>query len=119
MADGVGSSQFVVKQSSLKKNSHQDGSSVKMLINEMCNREHHERGRPGVVARLMGMDTLTQKTGPTIHPNECFDENSMQEMSVCEITKVGLSSIPLTEEKSPLNPILSTRSLSSVKPYRR
>ncbi|PKU74861.1 hypothetical protein MA16_Dca005052 [Dendrobium catenatum] len=118
---------FEVKQSSLKNNSHEDGSSVKMLMNEMYNREKSKCGGQNVVARLMNMDTLLPKTGPAMEAMECLDENLWKHsptMSHCESTKVNLRSLLLTTAKSPLNykqqfSIPPTKSSSSAKPHRR
>ncbi|KAL0920652.1 hypothetical protein M5K25_009802 [Dendrobium thyrsiflorum] len=118
---------FEVKQSSLKNKSHEDGSSVKMLINEMCNGENSKCGGPNVVARLMDMDTLLPKTEPAMEAMESLDENSWKQypkMSHCESTKVDLRSLLLTTAKSPLNykpqfSIPPTKSSSSAKPHRR
>ncbi|KAI0514143.1 hypothetical protein KFK09_010177 [Dendrobium nobile] len=115
---------FEVKQSSLKNNSHEDGSSVKMLMNEMYNGEKSKCGGPNVVARLMDMDTFLPKTGPAM---ECLDDNSWKHsptMPHCESTKVNLRSLLLTTAKSPLNykqqfSIPPTKSSSSAKSHRR
>ncbi|KAI0514158.1 hypothetical protein KFK09_010192 [Dendrobium nobile] len=98
-----------------------------MLINEMCNGENSKCGRPNVVARLMGMDTLLPKTGPAMEAMECLDENLWKHsptMSHCESTKVNLRSLLLTTAKSPLNykqqfSIPPTKISSSAKPHHR
>lgn len=56
--------------------------SVKLLINEeIPSRETIKRGGPGVVARLMGMDTLPPEKGQKIHGKESFDENPRKNIS--------------------------------------
>ncbi|XP_020576591.1 uncharacterized protein LOC110022126 isoform X2 [Phalaenopsis equestris] len=114
----------MVKQSSLKTNSYQEGSSVQKLMNEICHGENTKNGTSGVVARLMGIDTSLPKIGPTVHTKECFDENLRQQtpnMSNCKGAEVALGSLP---KISPSNCkqqyfIPSTKSLSLTKPPRR
>lgn len=61
---------------------HQKGNtSIKLLINEeVTSKETIKRG-PGVVARLMGMDTLPPEKGQKIHGKESFDENPRKNIS--------------------------------------
>ncbi|XP_038970982.1 uncharacterized protein LOC103701168 [Phoenix dactylifera] len=65
-----------VKQHSTKMNYSRKGTPMKKLIDEeMSNRRNHRQNAPSVVARLMGMDTISTDVNPKIHAKEWKIEN--------------------------------------------
>lgn len=108
--------------------------SVKLLINEeITSRETIKRGGPGVVARLMGMDTLPPEKGQTIHGKESFDENPRKNISRvprfvnAKFELNSPSSMTFSQSKHQTSPNLNKQQNSSpstknsilAKPHRR
>ncbi|PKA47806.1 hypothetical protein AXF42_Ash020209 [Apostasia shenzhenica] len=119
---------LMVRQSS-KMNLHRSGMPIKALMNEeMGVRENVKRSGLGVVARLMGMDTLPSEVGQ-VHA-KVLDDNSRTDVprgSRFETSKTQLDLLSSTtfkkakEELSLKKPYSSpsTKSITPIKPHRR
>ncbi|XP_020597006.1 uncharacterized protein LOC110036814 isoform X2 [Phalaenopsis equestris] len=102
---------------------------MKLLLNEeIANTEFTKRGGPGVVARLMGMDTLPPEKGHKIQGKECFDANPRKHISrVPRFVTAKSEPSTFTQSKEHLSQNLnkkqysssSTKILSSEKLHRR
>lgn len=121
---------FQVKHHSTKMNYCSNGAPVEKIIDqEMSTRKNDRCNRPGIVARLMGMDTLPSENKPMSHARERKDEKPMPRQEHIEIVpshKTSLISTSIKQTKQEIHPYdieqdftQSTKSLNLRKPQSR
>ncbi|XP_073001815.1 uncharacterized protein [Typha latifolia] len=83
-----------------KANFYLSGAPVNMLIDEqISNRMNDSSKRPGVIARLMGMDTLPSEIKPMIHAEESKYEKPTQRKELSEALSTKHASRILTHRR--------------------
>ncbi|XP_010918269.1 uncharacterized protein [Elaeis guineensis] len=99
---------FQVKHHPAKMNYFPNGVPVeKMIDQEMSTRKNDRCNRPGIVARLMGMDSLPSEIKPMSYARDRKDEKTMPRQETNEIVpthKTSLISTPLKQTKQEIHP---------------